>query len=83
MNATDDFFVVQPKDEPPEMRAIRTLLAASDLELDNQVEVFVVCRHDGRIVACAGLDHYTIKCVAVADDFCGGRKRFPRVPAEQ
>ena len=71
MNATDDFFVVQPKDEPPEMRAIRTLLAASDLELDNQVEVFVVCRHDGRIVACAGLDHYTIKCVAVADDFRG------------
>jgi len=33
--------------------------------------VFVVCRREGRLVACAGLDHYTIKCVAVAQDLRG------------
>ena len=47
------------------------LLAANDLALDEQVEVFVVCRQQGRIVACAGLDHATIKCVAVAADLRG------------
>ena len=71
MNATGDFYTVQPKGAPPEMEAIRGLLAANDLELDSQVEVFVLRRQQGRIVACAGLDHYTIKCVAVADDFRG------------
>jgi [citrate (pro-3S)-lyase] ligase len=34
--------------------------------------VFVVCRQQGRIVACAGVDHHTIKCVAVAEPFRGG-----------
>ena len=53
------------------MEDIRRLLAANDLELDDQVEVFVVCRRQGRLVACAGLDHYTIKCVAVAEDVRG------------
>ena len=40
MNATGDFYTVQPKDAPPEMEGIRKLLAANDLELDDQVEVF-------------------------------------------
>ena len=71
MSAADDFYAVQPKDAPPEMEGIRTLLAANDLELDDQIEVFVVCRRQGRLVACAGLDHYTIKCVAVAEDARG------------
>ena len=71
MNATGDFYTVQPKGAPPEMEAIRGLLAANDLELDSQVEVFVLRRQQGRIVACAGLDHYTIKCVAVAEDARG------------
>jgi len=71
MNATADFYTVQPKDAPPEMEEVRKLLAANDLELDDQIEVFVVCRQKGHIVACAGLDHYTIKCVAVAEDARG------------
>ena len=71
MNAIGDFYTVQPKDAPPEMVGIRKLLAASDLELDDQVQAFVVCRRQGRLVACAGLDHYTIKCVAVAEDVRG------------
>ena len=71
MNATGNFYAVQPKDAPAEMEEVRKLLAANDLELDDQIEVFVVCRSDGRLVACAGLDHYTIKCVAVAEDVRG------------
>jgi [citrate (pro-3S)-lyase] ligase len=31
----------------------------------------VLYRQKGRIVACAGLDHYTIKCVAIAEEFRG------------
>ena len=71
MNATADFYTVHPKDAPAEREDIRRLLAANDLELDDQIEVFVVCRREGRLVACAGLDHYTIKCVAVAQDLRG------------
>lgn len=71
MNSTDYFYTLQPKHAPPEMEGIRKLLAANDLELDDQIETFVVCRREGRIVACAGLDHYTIKCVAVAQDVRG------------
>jgi len=66
-----DFYTVQPKDAPPEMADIQGLLAANGLELNGQVEAFVVCRRDGRLVACAGLDHATIKCVAVAEDMRG------------
>ena len=71
MNAKGDFYIVQPKDAPPEMEGIRKLLAVNDLELDDQVQVFVVCRRQERLVACAGLDHATIKCVAVAEDARG------------
>ena len=69
MNPT--FYAVQPKDAPSEMAEVRALLAASDLEFDDQIEAFVVCRRQGRLVACAGLDHATIKCVAVAEDARG------------
>ncbi|HXJ36895.1 MAG TPA: [citrate (pro-3S)-lyase] ligase [Candidatus Eisenbacteria bacterium] len=71
MDTTDHFYTVQPKDAPPELQEIGKLLAASDLDLDSQIEVFVVCRRQGRLVACAGLDHSTIKCVAVAEDARG------------
>ena len=71
MDALDNVYTVHPKDAPPEVQEIRKLLAANDLELDAEVEVFVVCRREGRLVACAGLDHYTIKCVAVAEDVRG------------
>jgi [citrate (pro-3S)-lyase] ligase len=71
MNPTADFYTVQPQDAPAEREDIRRLLAANDLDLDDRVEVFVVCRRQGRLVACAGLDHYTIKCVAVAEEVRG------------
>jgi len=71
MTAKNDFYEVQPKDAPPEMEEIRNLLANNDLRLDAQIQVFVVCRRNGRLVACAGLDHQTIKCVAVAQQLRG------------
>lgn len=71
MNAMDEFSTVRPNDAPNVMVEVRKLLAGNNLELDNQVEAFVVCRRDGRVVACAGLDHNTIKCVAVAEQFRG------------
>lgn len=71
MSETGDFYAVQPRDAPTEMGGVRKLLAAYDLQLDDQVEVFVVCRQGSRIVACAGLDHYTVKCVAVDADARG------------
>ena len=33
--------------------------------------MLVLCRVHGRLIACAGLDHNVIKCVAVAQDFRG------------
>jgi len=68
MGASHDFYAIRPQDAPGEMEEISQLLAADDLEIDEQVEVFMVCRcrWTGRLVACAGLDHRTIKCVAVA-----------------
>jgi [citrate (pro-3S)-lyase] ligase len=72
MNARSDFYTLRPQDSPDELAEVKELLAANDLQLDSQVELFVVCRQRGRIVACAGLDHYTIKCVAVAEPFRGG-----------
>jgi [citrate (pro-3S)-lyase] ligase len=71
MNTKGDFAVFRPQEAPRELDEVRQLLAANDLELDSQIEVFVVCRVQGRIIACAGLDHYTIKCVAVAEAFRG------------
>ena len=71
MTAKNDFYEVQPKDAPPEMEEITKLLANDDLRLDAQIQVFVVCRRQGRLVACAGLDHQTIKCVAVAKELRG------------
>jgi [citrate (pro-3S)-lyase] ligase len=71
MTGTTNFYTVALKDAPAEREDIRRLLAANDLELDDQIELFVVCRREGRLLACAGLDHATIKCVAVAQELRG------------
>ena len=73
MEATELTFqtVYPPEASAGEMDEIRLLLSAYKLELETRVEVFVVCRAQGRIVACAGLDHNTIKCVAVTEGLRG------------
>jgi len=71
MKAEFDFHPVRPQDSPHEMEQIRQLLSASNLELETQVDVFVVCREQGHVIACAGLYHNTIKCIAVAEAWRG------------
>ena len=66
-----EFFALLPQQSPQEVEEAKALLAASQLEFDSQIEVLVLCRVEGRLVACAGLDHNVIKCVAVAQDFRG------------
>ena len=53
------------------MAGVRALLTANQLELDIHNQLWVVCHVRGRLVACAGLDHNVIKCVAVAQEFRG------------
>jgi [citrate (pro-3S)-lyase] ligase len=65
------FDVVHPPDAPPEMEDVRRLLRANSLELETQVDVFVICRAQGHVIACAGLYHNTIKCVAIAAPWRG------------
>ncbi|MGY2939534.1 [citrate (pro-3S)-lyase] ligase [Bradyrhizobium sp. GM6.1] len=71
MNISGAFYTIDPRDTRQDMDEVRKLLAADNLELDTQVETFVVYRQQGQVVACAGLDHYTIKCVAVAEHLRG------------
>jgi [citrate (pro-3S)-lyase] ligase len=66
-----EFFTVRPQESPQDVEEAKVLLAASQLEFDTQIDVMVLCRVEGRLVACAGLDHNVIKCVAVAQDFRG------------
>lgn len=65
------FDTIQPADSPGDRDAIKQLLAADALDLEDTVELFVVGRARGRVVACAGLDHNIIKCVAVSRDWRG------------
>ena len=55
----------QPDEVPEAKEEIRDLLQENGLDLDEQVEIFVVCREHGRIVGCAGLDRDVVKDVAV------------------
>ena len=71
MNTEFDFHTIHPQDSPHEMEEIRQLLSASNLELETQVDVFVVCREQGHVIACAGLYYNTIKCIAVAATWRG------------
>lgn len=66
-----EFSIVYPKDSPNEMAQVKAMLAFSQLEVDSHIEVFVTCREHGHLVACAGLDHNIIKCVAVAQHLRG------------
>lgn len=65
------FSVFHSNDSTQEPDGVRALLATSQLELDIYVQAWVVCHADGSLVACAGLDHNVIKCVAVAKEFRG------------
>jgi [citrate (pro-3S)-lyase] ligase len=74
-----DVYPVVPARDPPEMPGIRDLLRRCDLDLDEGVEVFVVCALGGRVVACAGLDRNVVKCVAIEPEHQGESLSLPLI----
>lgn len=66
-----EFSAVRPGESSHDVDDAKELLAASQLDFDTEIEVLVLCHARGRLIACAGLDHNVIKCVAVAEDFRG------------
>ncbi|PKU21353.1 [citrate (pro-3S)-lyase] ligase, partial [Telmatospirillum siberiense] len=66
-----DFYPVDPSSEVSLRGEIQTLLRKSGLDYEDGIEVFVVCRPHGRLVACAGLEGNIVKCVAIDPDFRG------------
>lgn len=71
MSGEFDFYTVSPAHAPEETAEIRQFLAACQLEMDNNIDVFVVARQGRRLIACAGLSTNIIKCVAICQDFRG------------
>src|SRR5262245_45222569 len=63
--------IIYAQDASRQMEGVRQLLATNQLALDPGVELFVICRHQDRVIACAGLDNKTIKCVAIDENFGG------------
>src|SRR3974390_1541119 len=71
MTTEFEFSTMRPPDDAHEIEEVRALLVDRQLELDTRVEVFVLCRIKGRLIACGGLDRNVIKCVAVAPEYNG------------
>jgi len=66
-----DFQTINLHEVPEAKPEIRDLLHDNGLELDEQVDTFIICREHGRLVGCAGLDRDVVKDVAVASDLRG------------
>lgn len=62
---------VLPARQPLERGEIGRFLAQSDLDYEPGVEVFVVFRREGTLVACAGLEKNIVKCVAISEELRG------------
>jgi [citrate (pro-3S)-lyase] ligase len=58
------FDTVELQTLPRVREEIVPLLGMCGLSLEDGVDVFVTCRHRGRLVACAGLEANVVKCVA-------------------
>ncbi|PWC31408.1 [citrate (pro-3S)-lyase] ligase [Azospirillum sp. TSO35-2] len=67
-----DFYAVDPAVHSKERQEIRSLLGRCGLDYEEQIQVFVVCRRAGRLVACAGLESNIVKCCAIDPDLRGG-----------
>jgi [citrate (pro-3S)-lyase] ligase len=65
------FYTVVPGEDPSIQGEIRALLAASGLDYEDGIEIFVVCRPAGRLIACAGLEWNIVKCCAIAPEYRG------------
>ena len=68
-----DYSVVDISKSEQDYQAIKLLLLQSDLDLDPQVTTFIVAKLNNNCIACAGLDHNIIKCVAIDPDYRGNQ----------
>lgn len=62
------FQTIPATSNSPYLQDIQALLATYDLNIDTGVEIFVVALQNKHVVACAGIDHNVIKCVAIAPE---------------
>ncbi len=61
-----EFHTVDLRTSPDGKAEIEQLLSENGLDLEDDIHTFVVCRENGRLVGCAGLDRDVVKDVAVA-----------------
>jgi [citrate (pro-3S)-lyase] ligase len=66
-----DFFSVDPLVDTGLQGEIRALLAKCGLDYEEGIDVFVVCRPKGRLIACVGLEGNIVKCAAIEPDWRG------------
>lgn len=66
-----DYTVLNITQCPLDKVQIKQLLQLSALDLDPNVTLFIVAKLDSRIIACAGIEHNIIKCVAIHPDYRG------------
>jgi [citrate (pro-3S)-lyase] ligase len=60
-----------PSKNPRGAAEVKRLLRACDLGVETDIQLFVVARSKGKIIACAGLADDVVKCVAIAAEFRG------------
>lgn len=53
------------------LKDIKAFLDASDLDMSDDVEVFIVAKHDEKIVACGGIAGRVLKNIAIDDSMRG------------
>ncbi|SNY93194.1 [citrate (pro-3S)-lyase] ligase [Cohaesibacter sp. ES.047] len=66
-----EFETVEPAFDPHARQEIVGLLADCGLDYEKHIEAFVVCRDNGKIVACAGFEKGIIKDVAITPELRG------------
>jgi len=71
MNNQLDFDLLDPQENADGADEVRQLLRSSDLEMDGDIQVFVVARDRSTLVACAGLAGDVVKCVTIAPAYRG------------
>lgn len=71
MSEEFEFYTVAAPLEDPEGAEVETLLALCDLDYEEGIQTFVLCRLGRRLVGCAGLQGNIVKCVATAPDLRG------------
>ncbi|MTJ84212.1 MAG: [citrate (pro-3S)-lyase] ligase [Telmatospirillum sp.] len=67
-----EFYPGDPRADSGIQGEIRTLLTACGLDYEDGIEVFVVCRPEGRLIACVGLEGNIVKCAAIEPGWRGG-----------